>query len=411
MAAKQRKKSKCAKTALKKYRVEDLQDAPYNARTITDKALKGLYASLEEFGLIHLPVVNERDDGELRIVGGHQRIKLLRREGAEHVWCISVKLDDTVERRANFTLNNQAVQGEFVQELTKELLDRVQSSIGPGYDEKFGKLNLDALIKKVSRGLADGRPMSEQKFFDDGQTDEEDTPSTPSKSQAGSKNGVIYQLGEHAIHCGALQGVPSITAFGAENLASMGITRIAEPGGTLNDAWLNLYLQALVENVSGALYIVTTTDNLAQVQRRFVALHGHWSTTLLWMHPEASPDAEELYRDVLIPVIYGWPEGAKRQFYGEKCISNVFTLTRQPQRNKVPVELITRAMTLSTCESEVALDVDIGDGASVIAAQKMKRVLYGYCRSPHQCDKVRKRWAEFAHGPKCQWKALTPARV
>jgi len=399
-----------ARANVVRLKVADLEDAPYNARTITQKALKGLFKSLEEFGLVHLPVVNKRKK-KYRIIGGHQRVLLLRREGVEHVWCIVVEVPDDVERKANFTLNNRAIQGEFVPELTRDLLDRIRGLVdnADAKDSPFKLLNFDELVKRVSRNMnvlsgENGQPI----ILNEGRVDEDAEPQM-TKTKADSQVGTIYELGDHRIHCGGLKGVGSLKAFGvADDVVDMAFTRIADPK-TLSEGYLDSYLGTILEGTRGAVYIVTTTRNLAQIQQRFEALHGHWSTTLMWVYPEASPSVDERYRDVLIPVIYGWPEGADRQFYGEKRISNVFTLKRAP-KNKLPVEIAIKAYALSSCDGDNVLDVDVGDGSSVIAASMTPRHLIGYVRTAHACDKVRRRWAEFIHGPKCNWKALTPKR-
>ena len=55
-------------------KVADLTGAPYNPRTISDEAMKGLSASIERFGLVQPIVWNRRTE---RVVGGHQRLKVL----------------------------------------------------------------------------------------------------------------------------------------------------------------------------------------------------------------------------------------------------------------------------------------------------------------------------------------------
>ena len=56
-------------------KVADLNPAPYNPREISEGAYSGLKHSLEKFGYVGLIVVNKRN---MRIVGGHQRYKILQ---------------------------------------------------------------------------------------------------------------------------------------------------------------------------------------------------------------------------------------------------------------------------------------------------------------------------------------------
>ena len=395
-------KKKYAKVTVKRYRLDDLEDAPYNSRTITQEALKGLTNSLDEFGLLALPVVNEREEGP-RIVGGHQRIKVLREREEKYVHCIVVKFDDTLERRANFTLNNRALQGEFIPELTKEILDKIRARTGDGKTSLYGRLNFDKLLKKISRNLGTTGNGSRVDLAE-GRMDEDDEPPLK-KTRAISKHGTFYRLGNHTIHCGALQGSGSLLGFPVDH-ANMAFTRIAEKK-TIHQDFLDAHLGHMLENTDGAIYIVTDTVSMAQVQRRFIDLHGHWSTTLIWQHPEAKPLAKEAYRVATTPVLYGWSEGGPHAFFGETRISNLQTLLRAP-KSDVPVEIATKTMLLSSEEGETVLDVDVGGGASIIAAEKTGRRLIGYARTAHACDRARKRWAEFVGGKGCKWTASTP---
>jgi ParB-like chromosome segregation protein Spo0J len=66
------------KYEVKEMKLAELKDNPRNPRTIKDTALKGLLASIEEFGLIE-PIIWNKKTGY--IVGGHQRAKALREAG------------------------------------------------------------------------------------------------------------------------------------------------------------------------------------------------------------------------------------------------------------------------------------------------------------------------------------------
>ena len=397
-----KKTAKYAKVVIQKFKLDDLEEAPYNSRDITQEALAGLAHSLDEFGLLSLPVVNLRKEGP-RIVGGHQRVNVLREQGVKSVSCIVVKFDNAAERRANFSLNNKAIQGEFIPELTKELLDKIRARSGDDKASLFQRLNFDKLLKKISRHISAGGNGAAT--LSEGATDDDAEP-VLKKTRADSKHGVFYKLGEHALYCGDLKAAGSLKGFPADRV-DMAFTRIAEKKEIHGD-FLDARLGHLLGNTDGAIYIVTSLVSLAQVQRRFISLHGHWSTTLVWLYPDAKPRTEEVYREALIPVLYGWPEGNGHAFFGERRIGNVQSLQRTP-KSDVPVEIAVKAMLLSSEEGDAVLDTDVDAGASVIAAEKTGRRLMGYARTAHACDQVRKRWAEYTNGKGAQWSSLTPA--
>ena len=95
-------------------KVADLNPAPYNPREISEGAYSGLKHSLEKFGYVGLIVVNKRN---MRIVGGHQRYKILQEYDVESVKVIMVDLNEIEEQAMNLTLNNNEIGGEWTASL------------------------------------------------------------------------------------------------------------------------------------------------------------------------------------------------------------------------------------------------------------------------------------------------------
>ncbi len=112
-----------------------IKNAPYNPRTITDKARKKLEAGMRRHGLISLPTWNERSGN---LVGGHQRLAILDSiAGSEdyELDVVRVDMDDTHEREANLLLNNDAVTGDFdLGKLNEILADTKIELVGTGFD-------------------------------------------------------------------------------------------------------------------------------------------------------------------------------------------------------------------------------------------------------------------------------------
>lgn len=88
-----------------------INSAKYNPRTITEDALNRLEASIEEFGLVDPLIVNERTG--MTLIGGHQRLKILRKQGATEATCTIVDLPPDKEKALNIALNNQKMAGEY----------------------------------------------------------------------------------------------------------------------------------------------------------------------------------------------------------------------------------------------------------------------------------------------------------
>jgi hypothetical protein len=80
----------------------------------SQEALAGLQASVERFGLVE-PVVWNRRTG--RVVGGHQRLKVLQQMGGETTEGVVVDLPEIEEKALNVALNNPAIAGEFTADI------------------------------------------------------------------------------------------------------------------------------------------------------------------------------------------------------------------------------------------------------------------------------------------------------
>lgn len=412
-------KTKYAHVTIRRFKIADLKAAPYNPRTVTQRALEGLGQSLATFGLLALPVVNVAE-GAVRLVGGHQRVKALKAQGAKTVEAVVVEFTPAAERKANLTLNNEAIEGQFVPTLTKALLDQIRAAL-PKEHDLFRRLNFDVLVRQINRGLALTPPASDTAAAGSGaggkataptatrpvvRPDEDTQPSLPSKTEADSQMGALYCLGRHVLRCGPPAHQGNLQGFPADH-ADLGLMEI---GGTSvpSAGYFTDHVGRLLADTEGAVFLVTTVDFLPHVQRAFVRLGGHWSSTVLWLDPYALPASTQAYAGAILPVVYGWREGGPHVFFGAKAQGNVFNLKRKVTGTRMPVELAVAAMTLASEPKAWVFDPDAGHGATVIAAEKADRRLLGYVRTARECDRVRKRWAEYVHGKGVKWRALTP---
>jgi hypothetical protein len=73
-------------------KVKDFVPASYNPRTISDRAMEGLRNSIERFGIVQSVVWNKRTG---RVVGGHQRLKILVEKGEEETDVAVVDVDES----------------------------------------------------------------------------------------------------------------------------------------------------------------------------------------------------------------------------------------------------------------------------------------------------------------------------
>ena len=130
------------------FKVAEITPAEYNPREITEDALSGLTKSLEKFGCVEPIIINKRD-GKNIIVGGHQRLKALKKLKQKTVICVTVELSVKDEKALNVTLNNPTIQGEFIKGMAS-YLDDLREEIGKKdfVDLRLEKLRLDIESRK-----------------------------------------------------------------------------------------------------------------------------------------------------------------------------------------------------------------------------------------------------------------------
>ena len=83
-------------------KLSDLKPAPYNPRCSTKKQEKHLQESLTKFGVVE-PIIFNKQTGH--IVGGHFRVRELKKLGYKEVECVVVDLSEEDEKELNIRLS------------------------------------------------------------------------------------------------------------------------------------------------------------------------------------------------------------------------------------------------------------------------------------------------------------------
>ena len=90
---------------IEKRLLKDLKPAEYNPRQATEKQQKHLTESLKKFGVVEPVIVNVNKDRENIIVGGHFRVRELKKLGYEEIDCVILDLPLEDEKELNIRLN------------------------------------------------------------------------------------------------------------------------------------------------------------------------------------------------------------------------------------------------------------------------------------------------------------------
>ena len=94
---------------IEKVKIAELNPAEYNPRKMTNKQYEDLRNSLEKFGCVD-PIIKNADN---TIVGGHQRVRIMRELGAELVPVVRVNLSKEDEKELNIRLNKNTAEWDM----------------------------------------------------------------------------------------------------------------------------------------------------------------------------------------------------------------------------------------------------------------------------------------------------------
>ena len=103
------------------------------------------------------------------------------------------------------------------------------------------------------------------------------------------------------------------------------------------------------------------------------------------------------FRKKYEPIAYGYKNNL---FYGkEYSEDDVWDINRTLKNDlhptMKPVELCSKAIEYSSLYRNIVLDLFLGSGSTLIAAEKTNRKCYGMELDPKYCDVIAQRWEEF----------------
>lgn len=180
--------------------ISDLKPSPYNPRRIDPEAMAGLTKSIERFGNVQ-PIVFNRRSGY--VVGGHQRLKVLRAKKVKATEVVVVDLGEKEERALNIALNNPHIAGEFTADL-QGLLEEIRADDAG----LFAELRLDELLAEMA---SEGQAV-----------DPDAIPPLPRVPK--TKPGDVYALGDHRLICGDCRDETVLARLFLGKAANLAIT-------------------------------------------------------------------------------------------------------------------------------------------------------------------------------------------
>lgn len=128
---------------LVKKKISELKEDPRNPRTLSKKQGKLLQDSLSEYGLADKPIINQDNT----IIGGHQRIKILKKMGYKEVECFIPESPLSEEQAKSLNLVLNRVHGDFDYDMLADDWEP-EDLINHGFSEQELHLN-DEPIEEI----------------------------------------------------------------------------------------------------------------------------------------------------------------------------------------------------------------------------------------------------------------------
>lgn len=377
---------------------------PYarNARTHSDEQVAQIAASIAEFGFTN-PILTGADGV---IVAGHGRLAAAQKLAMEMVPVVVLEHLSPTQRRALVIADNRIAENAGWDEtMLRVEMEALQLD---DFDISLTGFDADALAELMAGGGGD----------DSGNTDDDDVPEV--LETAISRTGDVWLLGPHRLLCGdstleesyaqLLQGEEVDMVFTDPpynvNYANTAKDKMrgknrAILNDNLGDGFYDFLLAALtptVANCKGAIYVAMSSSELDVLQSAFREAGGKWSTFVIWAKNTFTMGRSD-YQRQYEPILYGWPEGGKHHWCGDRDQSDVWQI-KKPHKNDLhptmkPVELVERAIRNSSRPGNSVMDPFGGSGTTLIAAEKTGRVGRMIELDPKYVDVIVRRWQDW----------------
>lgn len=429
---------------IEKKKVSDLKSADYNPRKDLkpgDSEFEQLRRSIEEFGYVE-PVIWNKQTGN--VVGGHQRLKVLKHLGLEVIDCVVIDITLQKEKALNIALNK--ISGSWDDALLASLLKDLDEG---GFDVTLTGFSISETAELFGKGSLQN--LQE----DDFDIDESLNDSTKVITHAGD----IWLLGRHKLLCGdctKLEDVSNLmdgkkadlivtdppynvdyesTVTYRENSGHKNTTRqvSAIANDNLSDENFYNFLFEFYTNAykilkgGGVAYIFHSTKESVNFISAMKNAKFKVAQTLIWAKNHFTLGRQD-YQWIHEPILYAWKEakGCPHYFIDDRTNPTIFDLKLdikklkkeqmqellekifssyqtdiihhdKPMRSDEhptmkPITLCGKLIYNSSRQNELVYEPFAGSGSTLIASEQINRICYCIELDERYCDVIVKRY-------------------
>lgn len=381
----------------KKY-IDELIPADYNPRKDLkpgDTEYEKLKKSLQTFGYVE-PVIWNKTTGN--VVGGHQRLKVLKELGLTFIECVVIEIDEDKEKALNVALNK--ISGEWDKDKLMLLIDDIRVSDLDITLTGFDVSELDELFRDSVEG-----DIKDDEF----DVDEE------LKKPTFSKLGDIWKLGKHTLICGDSTKSETYIKLMEDKKANLVVTDPpynVDYKGTagkikndnMEDGNFYKFLFDAFKNIEAnmtddaSIYVFHADTEGLNFRKAFSDAGFYLSGTCIWKK-QSLVLGRSPYQWQHEPVLFGWKKKGKHKWYTGRKESTIWEFDK-PKKNgehptMKPIALLAYPIMNSSVSNSIVLDPFGGSGSTLIACEQSDRICYMVELDEKFCDVIVNRYIEL----------------
>jgi len=382
---------------IEKKNVKDLLPADYNPRKDLkpgDAEYEKLKRSIEQFGYVEPVIWNQKTS---RVVGGHQRLKVLIDMGILEVDVVVVDMDEDKEKALNIALNK--ISGEWDNEKLALVIADLQ---GTDFDVSltgFDPEELEDLFRDDVKG-----GIKEDDFDVDAEL----------AKPCFSNSGDLWMLGDHRLFCGDSTKPETFDLLMNGKKANLVVTDPpynvdykGSAGKIKNDSMaedqFEQFLLAAYQQMEAAMaddasiYVFHSDSHGLAFRKAFEEAGFYLSGCCIWKK-QSLVLGRSPYQWQHEPVLFGWKKKGKHQWYTGRKESTIWEFDK-PKKNAdhptmKPIALVSYPIMNSTMPGCLVLDPFGGSGSTLIACEQTGRICYTVELDEKFCDVIVKRYIE-----------------
>lgn len=381
--------------------IGDLRPAAYNPRKKLkpgDKEYEKIKSSIQEFGYVEPIIVNY----DMTVIGGHQRLTVLKDLGYTEVDCVVLHIEDEHKVKAlNIALNK--ITGAWNEQLLADLLVDLQSADFNTDFTGFEPAEIDQLFSKLHN-----KKITEDDFDVDAQLQK------PTIAQSGD----VWLLGPHRILCGDALLPESYTKLMDGEKANLVLTdppynvNVEETAGkikndNMSDEDFYKFLFAAFVNMEqsmeadASIYVFHADSKGLIFRQAFHDAGFYLSGCCIWKKDRLVLGRSP-YQWQHEPCLFGWKVGGKHQWYSDRKQTTIWEYDR-PTSSKEhptmkPVALMAYPIQNSCMSNCIVLDPFSGSGSTLMACEQTNRICYGIELDEKFVDVIVARYIEQVGG-------------